>query len=60
MAKVTVNKDKCIGCGVCQSSCPETFEIGDDGKSSIINAEGRCDFSQAAQDCPAGAIDVKE
>ena len=23
MAKVTVNKDKCIGCGACALTCPD-------------------------------------
>ena len=27
--KVTVNED-CIGCGMCEGSCPEVFSIGDE------------------------------
>ena len=29
--KASVNKDACIGCGACTFSCPDVFEIGDEG-----------------------------
>ncbi|HDM92160.1 MAG TPA: ferredoxin, partial [Candidatus Korarchaeota archaeon] len=35
MARVKVDQDTCIGCGVCSSLCPEIFEMGDDGKSHV-------------------------
>lgn len=28
-----VNKEKCIGCGLCPNLCPEVFELGEDGKA---------------------------
>ncbi|MDN5359494.1 MAG: ferredoxin [Thermotogaceae bacterium] len=39
MAKVTVDKDTCIGCGVCESLCPEVFKMADDGKAEAITPE---------------------
>jgi len=39
MSKFKINKEKCIGCGVCVATCPEGFELGGDGKSRIINQE---------------------
>jgi len=59
LAKVSVNKDKCIGCGACQTSCPETFKLGADGKSEVINPEGKCNLKEVAENCPASAISVK-
>ena len=59
--KVTVNED-CIGCGMCEGSCPEVFSIGDDGLAHAIEDEIPADFEAAAQDavdaCPVTAIEV--
>ena len=29
--KARVDKDTCIGCGLCPSICPEVFELTDEG-----------------------------
>ena len=34
--KVSIDRDGCIGCGVCEALCPEVFKLLDDGKSSIV------------------------
>ena len=31
---VSINKEECIGCGSCESVCPEVFEMID-GKASV-------------------------
>ena len=33
--KATVSED-CIGCGLCEGTCPEVFAIGDDGLAHAI------------------------
>lgn len=33
--KITLNKSKCIGCGICASNCPNYFEIDKENKSHI-------------------------
>lgn len=35
MAKIKLEREKCIGCGSCQAICPKFFEIIDDGKSHV-------------------------
>jgi len=59
MAKV--NKEKCIGCGLCASLCPDVFELEDDGKSHVKNdadleANKNC-VKEAKESCPVGAIE---
>ncbi len=54
---VSVDQNKCIGCGACAAICPDMFEIGGNGKSHVKNQKGKC-AKEAAQSCPVGAITV--
>lgn len=52
-----VDKDLCIGCGLCPSIAPEVFEMEDDGKAVALVAETSDPAAQEAADaCPVGAI----
>lgn len=53
---VTVNKETCIGCGLCASICPEGFEMKDDGKAHVKKAVA-CS-KEAAESCPVSAIKI--
>ena len=33
--KVRIDREECIGCGVCEALCAEAFHLIEDGKSSI-------------------------
>jgi len=35
MAKIKLEREKCIGCGSCSALCPKYFEMAEDGKSHI-------------------------
>lgn len=56
-----VDKEKCIGCGACAATAPNTFKIGDDGKSEVINPAGDPaeTIQQAADGCPVQAITLE-
>ncbi|MFA6973611.1 MAG: ferredoxin [Parcubacteria group bacterium] len=59
MAKAIVNADLCIGCGTCESLCPNVFKI-EDGKSHVIAEEcGDCDCQETVDSCPVGAISLE-
>ena len=57
-----VDKDMCVGCGMCAGACPDGFHMGDDGLAEGYQElpEGSVDDArQVAEDCPVGAITVK-
>ena len=35
----TVDRNVCIGCGTCVALCPAVFQLGDDGKSKVVNGK---------------------
>ena len=51
---VKVDKEACIGCGSCESVCPEGFEMVD-GKAKVKNAKAKC-IKEAIDICPVDAI----
>ena len=60
--KVEVIKDKCIGCGQCESICPDVFKIDDEGLSEVIgtiNDETKDDAEMAVSACPTDAIEIE-
>ena len=61
--RAIVDEDTCTGCGLCEETCPEVFELDDDLAKVIANpvpedAEEAC--QQAADDCPVEAISIEE
>lgn len=60
--KAVVIQDQCIGDGVCADTCPQVFEMGDDGLAHVIvdvvppDAEAAC--KEAAEACPTEAIEI--
>ncbi len=60
--KASVNKETCIGCGLCVDICPEVFEIRGTiavARSGPISADNEKTCKQAAEDCPVSAISVE-
>ena len=58
--KVKVDKELCIGCGVCVQTCPEVFEFDDDSKAEVVGECNGCDCEDVADSCPTEAIIVDE
>lgn len=56
--------ETCIGCGVCEATCPEVFKMNDDGVAVAIEEDVPDEFLDAAEDsmgaCPVGAIENAE
>lgn len=53
--------DACIGCGLCISTCPYVFQIGEDGKSHAgpLDPKSLAAAQEARDACPVSAIDIR-
>ena len=58
--RIVVDREKCQGIGACVGAAPDVFEIDNEGKAIVINAEGDDDETilLAAEACPLEAISV--
>ena len=58
--KYIVN-DTCIGCGLCEGTCPEVFSMTDAGVAVAIDTDVPDDAldtaAEAKDGCPVGAIE---
>ena len=60
--KYYVNEN-CIGCGLCESVCPEVFSLSDEGVAVAISEDVPEDAlesaAEAKSDCPVSAIEER-
>lgn len=61
--KIIFNRDDCIGCGACASTCPDNWGMdGDKAKpkvSEIDESQLKCN-KEAEDVCPVDAIIIEE
>ena len=64
MSRVQVDRDRCVGSGVCESLAPEFFELDDDGVLVVHRSEpdeGQLGaVHDAVQSCPTRALALSE
>ena len=68
--KISIDKDKCIKCGLCANICPEVLTLGEDGivvtykedESSAVKDNSKLidDLKMAEKNCPMGGIKIEE
>lgn len=62
--KAFVDRDACIGCGLCTTICPEVFEMDDEGIATVIAdpipADAKETAIEAKDSCPTEAISIEE
>jgi ferredoxin len=59
MAKVSVDAATCVGCGLCEQSCPEVFEVQGDGIAHIkAQSCSIHNLKEVTDQCPVTSIKV--
>lgn len=62
--KASVDKETCIGCGLCNSICDKVFDMGDDGKAKaivdVVPEDCTDEAKEAEISCPVSAISCTE
>ncbi|QIS22599.1 ferredoxin [Nocardia terpenica] len=62
--RISVDRERCIGSGMCALTAPEIFDQDDDeGKVKLLDAQpqrSHAEVREAAVVCPSGAIEVEE
>lgn len=62
--RAMIDREGCIGCGMCASICPEVFQIGDDGKAYVVNEDIPDSELVAAKEaesgCPVSVIGISQ
>ena len=61
--EASINKEDCVGCGLCVDDCPDVFEMQEDTAAvkieevpeNLVNA-----VKEAAENCPVDAIIISE
>jgi len=62
MAKLVVDKEKCIGCGTCTALVPKVFNMNSAGKAEVIDqdADTKENIQSTIEACPVQAISYKD
>lgn len=59
MAKVSIDVSTCVGCGLCEQSCSEVFEVQGDGIAHLkAQSCPTHNLKEIAEQCPVNAINV--
>ena len=60
--KICIDREQCIGDGICVNEAPKTFELDDEQKAFVIDGPGDEleDILEAARCCPLDIISVED
>ena len=53
-----LDKNLCIGCGICTSLCPHNLFIVQQGKAAVIDYDSCIECGACALNCPVKALSV--
>jgi ferredoxin len=59
----SIDRDGCIGCGLCADTCPSVFRMADDGLAEVytnpVPSDAEAAAQEAADGCPVSVITVE-
>ncbi len=58
VATLRLNKDACVGCGMCVTVCPQRVVHLNGKKAEIMDLDGCMECGACTMNCPTGAIAV--
>ena len=61
--KADIDRSGCIGCGLCEKTCPAVFFMADDGLAEVLGGIASKDEAaarEAAEGCPVNVIHLEE
>lgn len=62
--KAFVERNGCIGCGLCTDTCPEVFRMDDEGLAEVytspIPTEAEAAAQEAEDGCPVSVIMIEK
>lgn len=57
---ITLDAEKCIGCGVCVQIAPDVFSLDEErGVAKVIRQDGNAAVEQAVESCPVSCIEIQ-
>lgn len=59
VATLTLDQDKCVGCGMCLIVCPRAVLAMDNRQAGIKDRDACMECGACARNCPTGAVRVQ-
>mgnify|MGYP000944426620 CR=1 FL=1 len=62
--QASIDRDGCISCGLCAATCPEVFQMADDGIAEVyvdpVPTEAEASAQDARDGCPVAVINLED
>jgi NAD-dependent dihydropyrimidine dehydrogenase PreA subunit len=58
VSTLRLDRDACVGCGMCEQVCPHGVLRLENGEAAILDFDGCMECGACAKNCPAHAIRV--
>lgn len=60
VSTLQLDAERCVGCGMCRTVCPQQVWHMTGGKADIVDLDGCMECSACATNCAEGAISVRK